>query len=324
MPIVEKILETTIDLFGNDIYTLNINAMLMKMLSLRYKGKCFQSMLIMSINKIIKYSQIYLVDNRLDGAAYINVQFEVSGLVLIKGEVIHGCRAVEINNSGVIVDSETVGGLLHNNTKNNIINIIKKDQFVPVIVELARYTPNQNKITIRGTPYIPIVQPDVFYNITEPTSLEDMSKLDLLLKDLSEEMKIHNELMTKNEKPYDYFKEIMYPYKTVQKFKQTNIGASFSEMKLNSAVITDINQGCIVSPQAAQKEKELALFYSDTYLNGKDVLVIKSTLYSAIADIINRRLLYLRNLSGFVKYYETPKQIQDMIVYWRSCIMSKE
>ena len=48
--IVNKILETTIDLFDSaEIYTADVEAMLIKKLEARYKNKCFKSVLITEI-----------------------------------------------------------------------------------------------------------------------------------------------------------------------------------------------------------------------------------------------------------------------------------
>ncbi len=317
MTVVRKIIETTVDLFKSvDIYAADVKKMITEKLIQRYVGKCFQSMLIQSITNIIRYSDTYLVDNRLDGAAYIDVQFEAEGLVFVKGEVLHGCKVVDITTTGVIVSHKYAGGLLQSDPKKQVIKIIKKDQLIPVIIQAARYTPNQNQITIRGIPYVTMDPSNVFYNITEVLSPADTDKVDALLAELSEEMKLHSGMTSKS---YEFFKELVYPYKTTQKFESSKLSEQFSKVGTELKSILEINSGCIMSPVETYKSSGLSLYHSKKSAGASYGLVIDSPLYPAILEIITKRLMYLRDLRGFAEQYDAQEKIQENMIYWKVC-----
>jgi DNA-directed RNA polymerase subunit E'/Rpb7 len=323
MPIIKKQLETTVDLFKPaDIYAADVKSMLIGKLTERYVGKCYQSMLITAISNIVRYSDTHLVDNRLDGAAYIDVQFEATGLVLIKGEILHGCKVVEITASGIIVDHKQAGGLVQADPKKQVIKVIKPGQLIPVVIQAVRYNPNQSQITIRGIPYTPSFTPNVFYNITEILSPEDTEKASSLLDELAEEIKLHNAVMSS--KNYEFFKELTYPFKTTQKFESSKLGERFTKMSSELKHILEIRDGCLISPIESSKLPGLTLFHSKKEETSDVGMVVDSQLYPAILDMISKRLMYLRNLRGFAEQYDTPEKIQDMMIYWKICQNLKE
>lgn len=327
MPVVKKTLETSVDLYkASDIYAPNVSAMLVEKLTERYVGKCYQSMLIQKIDSIIKYSETHMVDNRLDGAAYIDVQFVVEGLILVQGELLHGCKVVDITQSGVIVTHPNAGGLVMADAKKQVIKILKKDQIIPVNIQAARYNLNQPQITIRGTPYAPSIRTSVYYNITDIMSPEETEKLSELMEELSVELSLHAKISS--EKTYKFFEELVYPYKTNQKFEMSQLGSKFTKITPDLKSILDIRDGCIIVPEESYKAPGLSIYYSKKPMSQETVqnygIVIESQIYPAITDCISKRLMYLRNLRGFVEQYNTPEKIQEMMVYWKVCQSVKE
>jgi hypothetical protein len=307
---VNKVLETTIDLFeSKDIYTADVETMLIKKLEERYKNKCFKSILITEIIKIIRYSDIKLVDNRLDGAAYINVQFEVKGVILIKGEILTECKVTEIITTGIIVEHKYAGGLIMPGQKNQIYNIIKKGQYIPIIISDVRYNIGQSEISIRGIPFTPLVVKNTYYNINYGLYDGEEDKLKQLLEDFNNEIKLHAEIKNKS---YEFFKELLYPYKNYNKIKAEPINLEFNKL-------SNIKDGIIV--YLGEEEKNDKFIYKVD--NVKDAETINASLYTALADIINRRIIYLQNLRELVNSYNTKEKIQENMKYWQVCQMFK-
>lgn len=322
MPVIKKTLETTVDLYtAADFFAPNVSTMLIKKLTERYVGKCYQSMLIQKIDSILRYSETHMVENRLDGAAYIDVQFVAEGLILTQGEILHGCKVADITHSGVIVTHALAGGLVMADPKKQVFKILKKDQIIPVCIHAARYNLNQPQITIRGAPYAPSARNNVYYNITDIMSPEDTEKLSSVLDELNAEIELHAKLS--NEKNYKFFEELVYPFKTVQKFEMSPIGSKFTKITADLKSILEIHDGCLIVPEESYKTQGLSIWHSKKSITPDTVqshgTVIESHMYPAITDCINRRLLYLRNLRGFVEQYNTPEKIQDMMVYWKVC-----
>ena len=319
--IITKILETSIDLFEpSDIYSLDVKKLLMQKLSERYCNKCFSSILILKILDIIRYSDRIMVDNRLDGGAYINVQFKVEGVILVKGEILQGCKVINVASHGIIIDHPYAFGSMKQDPQKKAIAIIKKDQIVPVIVDDVRYNVGKSRISIMCTTYTPQSFLEILYNITEILSPADTEKLDLLLLALADEEKIHESL--NSEKSYDFFKKLIYPYKTQRKFQLSPIGSNFKNIQLTLKNILEIRDGCITNADSAINE--FLLHSKKTQITNAEIQVIDSPLYPAIISIIQQRITYLITLRGFVEYYNTIEKNQEMMAYWQVCMSLKK
>jgi DNA-directed RNA polymerase subunit E'/Rpb7 len=320
--IITKVLETSVDLFDSkDIYTSNIIDMLIKKLTDRYRNKCFQSMLITEIVKIIRHSDIKMVDNRLDGGAYINVQFEAKGIILVRGEILNGCKVIEILDTGIIIEHEFVGGLIVPGSKQQIFNVIKKGQYIPVIINEVRYNPGQREISIYGSPFVPQMQTNTYYSISSGINDVDADKLNKMLEDLNTELKLHDN-MTK-ERSYEFFKSLLYPFKTQQKFEISKLGSKFSVVSSDEKSLLDIDSGCMVSPLESQNTNNF-IYHSKQVPKETNGIIVSAGLYTAVSDILNRRLMYLMSLRNFATYYNTKEKTQEMLVYWQVCQSTKE
>lgn len=320
--IITKILETTIDLFSpDDIYTVDVPTMLKNKLSERYINKCFSSTLILEVLEVVRYSDVIMVDNRLDGAAYINVQFKIKGIIYSEGEVLQGCKVVNVASSGIIVSHVHALGLMSPDPTKKAISVIKKDQVVPVIISDVRYNVGKSQATITCKPYTPQTFQEVLYNITDIISPEDTEKLDDLLTMLSTEEAAHAKL--KGSKSYEFFKNLIYPYKTTKKFKLSPIGESFDSIALDLKSLLTIREGqCITNADPAVSD---FLVHSKKHVSNVDgIIVIDSPLYPALSSIILQRIKYLTTLRGFAEQYDTAEKNQEHMAYWKVCMSLKE
>lgn len=315
--IIEKVLETSVDLFSpKDIYALDINTVLIDKLSNRYNNKCFSNMLILSVKKIIRYSDRIMTDNRLDGSSSVNVQFIVEGIVLHKGEVIQGCKIKRITNMGVFIENDHILGKISLDPKNKLINILKVDQYVPVIIEIARYNVGKSQILVDCRLYSPIIFEETQHYISDIMSIEDSDKLSSLLEELKVVSEKSNILATNkaSEKSYNFFKEIVYPYKdenrqilNAKHFKSVDASMD-SLLKINKGVITGTN------------------FHTDNFIwlsNEENSYNVISSAYTALSSIIMQKIQYINTLNSFVEYYDTPEKTQPLLVYWKICLEYK-
>lgn len=332
--IVIKIIQTTIDILNpNDIYSSNIEYFITQELEKRYKNRCYLSILITDINKIIRLSSINMVNNRLDGAAYVDVQFEVSGIVFVRGEILHDCKIIEILSNNITAEHKYAGIKILNGINNNIIKILEVGQIIPVIVQNFRYMPNQRTISITAVPFIPYIDEYIiYYNITSPLNPQETDKLIHLLEQVKKEEDMHIEIS--KIKSYDFFKDILYPYKVNQKFEQSKKASvlNLKSVSFDIKKLLEIKTGLITYPNEDSRSNK-RLFWSDKYsdykntsvnnnfneiLNADNVLVIDSNLYSVLVDIINKYLLYLQALRGFVDTY-TFDNMNKLVNYWKLC-----
>ena len=151
--IITKILETQLDIIKpSDIFSPDINNVILRLLKEKYEGKCYKSCLILKITQIIRASNIYMSYN-LDGSAFISVLFEVKGLIYQKGEIITDAVIVNKDSNGT-VQCQTQYASIHLR-QDKVLNIFKNNQRIPLIVHKVRYILNQNNISILGKPFKP-------------------------------------------------------------------------------------------------------------------------------------------------------------------------
>lgn len=316
--IEDKIIETSIDLLEPvEIYAADLPKLLLEKLNARYKGICYSSMLITDIVEIIRYSDRYLVDNRLDGACYVNVQFRVSGIILNKGEILHGCKVVKITNTNTIINHKYAIGMMIADPKRRMIGLVQENQIIPVIIQNVRYNIGKPQISIICMPYIPVIKILTFYNIQNNLSPEDTDKVDKLLTNITKELELHEKIKTN--KSYTFFKDITYPYKTQQKFKLTPLGSAFTPLQLTLQNILSIKEGCITLPEVSDD-----VYHSKNKSTSDKVHTIDSTYYAAISEMLLEKMSYLTMLRGFTEQYDTPAKVENMLAYWKMCKSLKE
>ena len=317
--LITKVLETSVDLYDpDDIYTLDAKALILKKLNERYQNKCFASLLILNVTEIIRYSNFIMVTDRLDGGAYADVQFKVEGIILTKGEVLQGCKVINVTSGGIIINHQYAVGMLTQDKYKKAFSIIKKDQQIPVIVEDATYNVGKSQITISCKPYTPQPFNATIYNITSIISPADTEKLDLILTSLASEEKLHKNI--KKDESYIFFKHLMYPYKTAQKFHLSPIGAQFKKIGLTLKELLEIRDGSLTSADITIDD---FLVHANKPLSNMEK-VIDSPLYPAISSILQERIVYLRTLREFAEYYNSVEKTQEMLAYWKICASVKE
>lgn len=148
--LITKIIETTVDLLNPaDIYNADIDAVIKRALETRYVGRCFKAMLITAVNRILKRSDITMVTNRLDGGAQVDVQIELEGHILFTGEVLHGCRVIEMR-PGMIVAEHDIAKIHVRPGEATLDAVIKVGAILPINVQEARYMVNTRAITVIG------------------------------------------------------------------------------------------------------------------------------------------------------------------------------
>jgi hypothetical protein len=319
--LITKVIETTVDLYDPDeIYTLDAKALLLKKLNERYQNKCFSSLFILQVTEILRYSSFIMVTDRLDGGAFVDVRFKVEGIILTKGEVLQGCKVINVSSSGIIVSHQYAVGMLTQDKYKKAFSLIKKDQLVPVIIDDSTYNPGKSQITIACKPYTPQPLNDVIYNITSIISPADTEKLDNILNDLAKEEKLHEPI--KKTESYSFFKNLMYPLKTARKFHLSPVGETFKPVPLTLKSILEIRDGSITCADVTIEE--FFVHSKKTFDNNAAATVVDFPLYPAISSILQERILYMRTLREFAEYYDSVEKTQEMLAYWKICMSVKE
>jgi hypothetical protein len=322
---ITKILETTIDLIDpSEIYQHDIDRLITRKLNERYQNRCYQSILVLDVKKIIKRSSIKMVNNRLDGGAYVDVQFEVNGIILIEGEILHGCKIIEIHANAMTAEHTYAGIKLQKEVGGQISNILKVGQVIPIVVHNVRYIPYKPTISMIATPYIPTI-PDrqIYYNITSGLLPEQTEKLGFLIDQIEIEEKLHESI--KKQKQYDFFKDLLYPYKVNQKYEQHKhtVDLNLTPLSLDLKSMCKISSGIVIYPIEDNKYNK-RFFWSDIEVDRTSSdFIVNAELFLIMASFSNQYLLYLQALRGFVTTYNTPESMKPLMLYWRLCKNAK-
>jgi hypothetical protein len=314
--LVKKIFTTRLDILDpTQLYRADIDAVIMDMLKRRYEHRCYMSMVVIEITRVINKSLVMMSDNKLDAAGYINVEFEASGVVFVQGEVITGASITMINANAIMAKHEYA----HINVKKDarkIISALSVGQVIPMVVDKALYNPNQTAASVSASPYVPAVKENYYFAITKGLSEDEIAKLETLEKDLVEEKEKHKAL--KGNKAYEYFENFLSPYKVDPKFRTSSLASKLRLVPVNISVedMKKLSGGMCMYP--SEENKKNGVFYHTAGTPAlPDVLYVSA--YAAFAAFINEYMMYLQALRGLVETYPTPNDLQPILGYLRLC-----
>jgi DNA-directed RNA polymerase subunit E'/Rpb7 len=153
---IKKFIQTTIDLFdAQDIYHPDREQIIRNVLVKRYVGKCYMASYILEILEIVRYSETYLVNDRLDGSANIDVQFCAKCMVLLHGEVFCGSIVEHVRTMDIITVSDCAISRIIRNERQIIDRMIKKGQMLPLTVDSVSYSVGRDKMSVNAYPTVP-------------------------------------------------------------------------------------------------------------------------------------------------------------------------
>ena len=323
--LIKKNLETSLDLIDpNEIYRIDLDDLIKKKLTTRYVGRCYQSCYVTEVTKIIRRSSVRLIDNRIDGGATLDVLFEVQGIILVKGELLHGCKIAEIQQQTITAEHKYAAIKLQKGQSGSIFGILKVGQIIPVVVSKVRYSPNADTMSVIGTPFYPSVVKDIYCEITDELTIEQSEQITSILDQITDEEEKHKSIA--GEKSYEFFRDLMYSWKTAQKFEVSPLFTSgkFKIVDQTMEKFMSIDKGIVVKP-AMDSLKNKRFFHSLDVDAVKKIInqdtnstFIQAGMFVFVSDLLNRYLLYLQGLRGFVETYDL-NLMKSMVTYWSVC-----
>ena len=300
---VIKTLETRLDISDtNSIFCTNINNIITDMLRHTYNGKCYRSTYILNVERIIKRGNIMCKNKVLDGSFYVDILFEASCLIYEKGEVIHNCKIIQINNTTIHAKSEFASLQIKNISK---IDIFKENEEIPVIVNMVRYNLFETEIAVSAIPFIPIAHDIDIYKITDSEELE-------IKVDSHNIFNLEKELKQCNPKVIKFFKELIYPYNSYKAYNKT--------YKCDKKAITDsveLQNGDIVFLGDRYLNEDIYFIYKDdvSKIDNKPILSISLRNFIDHYTLEYKKNLY--QLLDFCKTYDTVEKIKTNTHIWK-------
>jgi len=308
--LIRKVLETRLDIVNaNDMFCANYGNKILDMLKLRFIKKCFKSIYIIDVVSILRRGNISCKSKALDGSTYIDVTFEVDGIIYEKGEVIHGCKIIQINNNGTMHAKSEYASIYIKNTKELADSLVfKEGDVIPVITTLSRYQIYDSEISIAALPFIPIQKKSIIFHIVESTDTSDIFDMDSI-KNLEKQISD-----VKNKAIYKFFRELLYPFKKYKK----DIDSKFKRSLLKD--ISSIKSGDYVYLPINYLDDE-----SFIICNQKEVKTLEALIPSTVLEIplnilsLEICITYKKNLLqllGFLQNYDTMEKIKQNTNIW--------
>jgi hypothetical protein len=314
--IINKIIETRLNIDDiNSIYCNNYNKMLMEELEKKYVNRCFRSIYVLKILRIIRHSTLNCKNKELDGGIYIDVLCEVSGLIYEKNEVIHNCEIIQINDNNIIhAKAKNVSLQIKNNKR---LNIFKEGQFIPVIVMMKRYNLFINEISVSAIPLQPIEKKILFYEIDNKTDLDD-----LCISELNEVKQLEENILNfkkENKKIYEFFVDLLYPFKNIIKYNKF-----IYTKEINNENLKNLENVIIFRPEVLLDDNKIYICNKeDIHKIEIDGVQVKLSNNDSKANIIIEYKKNLLQLLSFFENYNTLAKIKEHKIIWQMYNMFK-
>lgn len=324
MIINNKILETYMDIGdANDIYSPNIDAMLIKKLTAKFAGICYNSCHIIKINKIIRRSYMYMKDT-LDGDCNTSIRFEATVIVYAAGEIINGCAIIKKEPNGIIHAKSKYAGLQLSVQTN--MNIFNEGDVVPAIVKRVRYNVNQPSISVSATPFIPTPYKHTYHKTSGELDKSQVAELTSLINDIKSMLKQLTQLPPNSKKIYKFFLELLY---NTDAIKNPVNSAKISIEKLLS-VVNDQRDCIIYIPNTPYNDTDVVYiepkFVEDLVAKttNEAIYIVEESLYITLYTIILKQLSNLQTIKDFIEFYPDFKAVQKNKAIWKLYTMLKK
>lgn len=300
---IKKILETYIDITDpNDIFSSNRDQMILDKLSEKFIGICYNSCLIIKVNKIIRRSYIYMKDT-LEGDAHTNVMFEVDAVQYIKDEIINGCKIIKKEPNGIIHAKSEYAGIQLN--VQSSMSIFKEGDVIPVIIKMVRYNVNQTAVSILAVPFIPIINTITYYKIDGMLNKQENTHIEYLINQIKNEELNLKKLDANSKKIYKFFVDLLSNKSSPIK----------SWKKIHILDLINIKTGIIFKPETVFDSPDV--YYNDSTDTEVIDNIIDESPFIIFSTMLIKYLSNLQTIQDFLKYYPKFADISSQKNIWK-------
>lgn len=317
---ITKILETRVNLSNiNDIYSNNLNKVIIDTLEKKYVGICYKSCYIIKINKIIRRS-LAKISVDLEGTVNIDVVFEVTCVVYNKKEIITKVEIINKDPSGRIQGKSKYCNL--EILPDPLLTYFKKGDMICVNIIIIRYLPGKKYMSGIANLLKPRMEnfDYTIYLNKNKKNAEDEKKIKILFDKKKEQENIS--LKNNNEKMTKYFNNLLYinqkekhlldHFKNIKK-----LGIKIDEIKLEEKEIMEYNEGIYIFNENT-KIKEYIYFIKlkDEQTTNKIIKYFEKYYQIAeyekiaiIENFLNELLIYKNSVNELISNFKDIKDI---------------
>ena len=289
-----------------EIYAKDRDQMLMQHVKLIYEKKCMNLVYIEKIHRIIKRSLFNTIKRDTTNCAIrVNAIFEADVIKYDMYDIIVGCKVITdpiqkgtIDFQNAILCKNDHAAIMINTSDK--LSSIQKDQIIPVVVGGISYGNQKNMIRVNAYPFIPILQSEVIYKI-EPLSEENKQYLqETVYSQLNRVLEEKEEILkdTKKKKRWEFFNDLLYPYKTLKEVLPKKIKHSFFSITNmdQSGYILQSSKHPMHHMECITLETEPESFIIEKSINVYEIYIMNTIKY---IDVVNKITLCYENDTVF-------------------------
>jgi len=214
-----------------EMYSPDIESIILKHLQDRFVGVCYQSCLIQNIKKIVRRSGIKINQMAATGQGYIDVEFEVEAIEYLQNEGIVA-KVDEMN--------EQYSYMVLNKDNHTAINMrrvaelksVNIGNHLPLRVLVRKYQIAKQMISVIATLYT-LPQEESYIFEIEPLTDEEKGELEY---ELDEIKKLEKQISKVDSKLLKFFNDLLYPFKN-KKFTSLGSVEDMRKMKSSGLVV---------------------------------------------------------------------------------------
>ncbi len=255
------------------------DAILFNIIVAGYEKTCYSGMYIEKIERIVAMGDCVINQQGNANFGTMSVICEVSGIKYIAGEIITGCIIQNISNDIIFATTDIVSTYAKSVQQ---FESLTKGQTVSIRVGATKYHQASNKISVNGTLYIPEREYTIY-------DMNLVAQDRLICAESIKRAQVENErvkiMQATNRKAWDFFAQLLYPYKTVKP-----VPKGVTEQDLFTLINTTGNIKISRDP-CMDLSKPIAWVYSDDTpanksLNGSQVLILILEDYCSYVQMI--------------------------------------
>ena len=295
---IHKLIEIGIDIENPIPFFADPNNNLLRYLKEIYEKKCFRSCFIIEVLRIIKQSEP-IIDQEQDHCfAKINIQFEVSAIVYILGDIINGCTVINKDKTGSIlcISKYACIGL----KAHKYFQGVQLNQLISVVVGDANYHPGSSQISIKGLPLL-FTDPIIYYIDPSKFTSEQKESIDDIILSITNEENLKGDIP---ERAWQFFDDRLYSYR--EKMEQPKNVVEMSIFKLSVA-------GWFSRDPKIRLSKPIMYYYKDP----PDKPVSTTDSFESYLAILNNYHNIIRTIREMTEIYNTEELMQSHNNIWR-------
>lgn len=300
--IITKIFDIILNIDNiNTIFNKDINLTILEIIKAKYVNKCYLGVFITNINKILNRSLIESDQSDLNGVFHVSIQFEAECIIYNTNEVILEMTVQDNINNSLSISNDNCSAVIK---VNKSISDFKKGQKIPIIVGKAKFDTGSDKIRINSYPFIPIIDnKNIYYKISTLTESDKDRLNDKIIKYINNEEDIKKELLSKKNNKWEYFNELVFPYKN-----NTSDDIIKKNKMIDLLELNNLENKIILQHNEIEMSKRMICTFSNEDKNVNAYLEYDN--FEMLYPIFKKYYLFIKLVNDLSKIYDTDEKIK--------------